>query len=123
MDDARDRTACLGAHGQHVAVAVRRDPVGLEREEIDPIDVTMFAFGGAGPLHAARLAKELTGRGIPAVPVFWLATADHDRVRDYIIAHKLERPTGLGRRALRIGRSIGSRGARGLFRRTFKETS
>jgi len=29
-------------------------------------------------LTAARLAKELTGRGIPAVPVFWLATEDHD---------------------------------------------
>jgi bacillithiol synthase len=29
-------------------------------------------------LTAARLAKELTGRGIPAVSVFWLATEDHD---------------------------------------------
>jgi bacillithiol biosynthesis cysteine-adding enzyme BshC len=29
-------------------------------------------------LTAARLARELTGRGIPAVPVFWLATEDHD---------------------------------------------
>jgi len=29
-------------------------------------------------LSAARLATELTGRGIPAVPVFWLATEDHD---------------------------------------------
>jgi bacillithiol biosynthesis cysteine-adding enzyme BshC len=27
---------------------------------------------------AARLAKELSGRGTPAVPVFWLATEDHD---------------------------------------------
>jgi bacillithiol biosynthesis cysteine-adding enzyme BshC len=27
---------------------------------------------------AARLAKELTDRGTPAVPVFWLATEDHD---------------------------------------------
>ncbi|HVO99372.1 MAG TPA: bacillithiol biosynthesis cysteine-adding enzyme BshC [Bryobacteraceae bacterium] len=27
---------------------------------------------------AARLAKELTERGTPAVPVFWLATEDHD---------------------------------------------
>ncbi len=26
----------------------------------DPRDYTMMAFGGAGPLHAARLAKELT---------------------------------------------------------------
>jgi len=29
-------------------------------------------------LTAARLAKELTARGIPAIPVFWLATEDHD---------------------------------------------
>jgi bacillithiol biosynthesis cysteine-adding enzyme BshC len=29
-------------------------------------------------LTAACLAKELTARGIPAVPVFWLATEDHD---------------------------------------------
>src|SRR5438093_3214195 len=29
-------------------------------------------------LTAARLARELTARGIPAVPIFWLATEDHD---------------------------------------------
>jgi bacillithiol synthase len=29
-------------------------------------------------ITAARLARELTARGIPAVPVFWLATEDHD---------------------------------------------
>jgi bacillithiol biosynthesis cysteine-adding enzyme BshC len=29
-------------------------------------------------LTAARLAADLTARGIPAVPVFWLATEDHD---------------------------------------------
>jgi bacillithiol biosynthesis cysteine-adding enzyme BshC len=29
-------------------------------------------------LTAARLAKELSDRGTPAVPVFWLATEDHD---------------------------------------------
>jgi bacillithiol synthase len=29
-------------------------------------------------LHAARLAAWLTANGIPAVPVFWLATEDHD---------------------------------------------
>jgi bacillithiol biosynthesis cysteine-adding enzyme BshC len=29
-------------------------------------------------LHAARLAEWLTASGIPAVPVFWLATEDHD---------------------------------------------
>lgn len=29
-------------------------------------------------LHAARLAEWLTENGIPAVPVFWIATEDHD---------------------------------------------
>jgi bacillithiol biosynthesis cysteine-adding enzyme BshC len=29
-------------------------------------------------LTAARLASDLSARGIPAVPVFWLATEDHD---------------------------------------------
>jgi bacillithiol biosynthesis cysteine-adding enzyme BshC len=29
-------------------------------------------------ITAARLARELTERGIPAVPIFWLATEDHD---------------------------------------------
>jgi bacillithiol biosynthesis cysteine-adding enzyme BshC len=29
-------------------------------------------------LHAAKLAQWLTSNGIPAVPVFWLATEDHD---------------------------------------------
>ena len=29
-------------------------------------------------LSAAKLAADLTGRGIPTVPVFWLATEDHD---------------------------------------------
>lgn len=29
-------------------------------------------------LTAARLARDLSARGIPAVPVFWLATEDHD---------------------------------------------
>ncbi len=29
-------------------------------------------------ITAARLARDLTARGIPAVPVFWLATEDHD---------------------------------------------
>jgi bacillithiol biosynthesis cysteine-adding enzyme BshC len=29
-------------------------------------------------LHAVKLAEWLTSRGLPAVPVFWLATEDHD---------------------------------------------
>ena len=29
-------------------------------------------------LTAIKIARELDARGIPAVPVFWLATEDHD---------------------------------------------
>jgi bacillithiol biosynthesis cysteine-adding enzyme BshC len=29
-------------------------------------------------LTAVKLARELTARGVPAVPIFWLATEDHD---------------------------------------------
>src|SRR5881628_2613902 len=29
-------------------------------------------------LTAVKLARDLTARGVPAVPVFWLATEDHD---------------------------------------------
>ncbi len=29
-------------------------------------------------LTAVKLAEHLSGQGIPAVPVFWLATEDHD---------------------------------------------
>src|SRR5436305_10911494 len=29
-------------------------------------------------IAAAHVARQLTARGIPAVPVFWLATEDHD---------------------------------------------
>ena len=36
------------------------------------------AYTAYKALHAARLAAWLTEQGIPAVPVFWLATQDHD---------------------------------------------
>ena len=40
-------------------------------------------FSGSGIHHlqgstAVKLARQLTEQGIPAVPVFWLATEDHD---------------------------------------------
>lgn len=47
----------------HMAGAIRA--VSLSRG-YDPRDFTLFAFGGAGPLHAAALAREL---GIPDVLV------------------------------------------------------
>ena len=47
----------------HMAGAIRM--VSLARG-LDPRDFTLFAFGGAGPLHAVALAREL---GIPEVLV------------------------------------------------------
>ncbi|HXF37209.1 MAG TPA: hydantoinase/oxoprolinase family protein, partial [Actinomycetota bacterium] len=51
----------------HVVRALRR--VSVERG-VDPADYTLVAFGGAGPLHAARLLREmrLGGVVVPAHP-------------------------------------------------------
>jgi bacillithiol biosynthesis cysteine-adding enzyme BshC len=48
-------------------------------------------------LTAARLASELTTRGIPAVPIFWLATEDHDfaEVNHTYVFDKEHRPIKL----------------------------
>lgn len=65
--------APLGMNGQHAALAVLRIAnermanairlVSLSRG-YDPRDFALFAFGGAGPLHAVALAREI---GIPKV--------------------------------------------------------
>ena len=47
----------------HMAGAIRMVSLGAR---LDPRDFTLFAFGGAGPLHAVALAREL---GIPEVLV------------------------------------------------------
>ncbi len=61
VDDAAAAVVALG--NIHMAGAIRM--VSLSRGR-DPRDLTLFAFGGAGPLHAAALAAEL---GIPEVLV------------------------------------------------------
>ncbi len=45
----------------HMAGAIRMVPISLG---VNPRDFTLFAFGGAGPLHAGALAREL---GVPRV--------------------------------------------------------
>ena len=55
--------AVLALGNMHMAGAIRM--VSLSRGH-DPRDFTLFAFGGAGPLHAVALAREL---GLPRVLV------------------------------------------------------
>jgi N-methylhydantoinase A len=61
VDEAAAAVIRLG--NTHMAGAIR--VVSLARG-LDPRDFTLFAFGGAGPLHAVALAREL---GIPQVLV------------------------------------------------------
>ena len=56
-------TAIISVATNHLASAIRL--VSIERG-YDPRDFALFAFGGAGPLHATALAKEL---GVPRVLV------------------------------------------------------
>ena len=55
--------AVLRIAGARMGGAVRMVSVSLGH---DPRDFTLFAFGGAGPLHASRIAREI---GIPRVLV------------------------------------------------------
>jgi bacillithiol biosynthesis cysteine-adding enzyme BshC len=60
-------------------------------------------------LSAARLAEELTQRGIPAVPVFWLATEDHDleEVKHVWVFDAKLRPVRLEASADATGQPVG----------------
>jgi N-methylhydantoinase A len=61
LDAVEAAEAVLRIANTHMAGAIRMVSVSLGA---DPRDFTLFAFGGAGPLHAAALAREL---GIPRV--------------------------------------------------------
>jgi N-methylhydantoinase A len=63
LDAIAAATAVIAVATNHLAGAIRM--VSIERGE-DPRDYALFAFGGAGPLHATALAAEL---GIPKVLV------------------------------------------------------
>ena len=63
LDAEGAAAAVLRIANDHMAGALRL--VSLSRGH-DPRDFALFAFGGAGPLHASALAKEL---GIPSVLV------------------------------------------------------
>src|SRR5207248_431290 len=58
VDDRRraDRWLCHRAAG---ADSNDRYPGGRHRRRLDPADCTLVAYGGAGPLHAAMVAREL----------------------------------------------------------------
>jgi N-methylhydantoinase A len=63
LDADAAAAAVIRLGNTHMAGAIRM--VSLARG-LDPRDFTLFAFGGAGPLHAVALAREL---GIPEVLV------------------------------------------------------
>jgi N-methylhydantoinase A len=63
LDATAAASAILAVATNHLASAIRL--VSIERGE-DPRDYALFAFGGAGPLHATALAMEL---GVPQVLV------------------------------------------------------
>src|SRR5262249_52946959 len=63
LDVDQAAAAVIRLGNTHMAGAIRM--VSLARG-LDPRDFTLFAFGGAGPLHAVALAREL---GLPQVLV------------------------------------------------------
>ena len=63
MDEIKTAEAVIKIANTKMAGAIRMVSISLG---VDPRDFTLFAFGGAGPLHASSLAKEL---GIPKVLV------------------------------------------------------
>jgi len=60
-------------------------------------------------LHAARLANWLTANGMPAAPVFWLATEDHDfaEVNHAWVFDAEQRPVKLEMRRSAAGQPVG----------------
>ena len=63
LDGLATADAILDVSANHLASAIRL--VSIERG-YDPRDFALFAFGGGGPLHAVRLAREI---GVPDVLV------------------------------------------------------
>ncbi|MDC3141021.1 hydantoinase/oxoprolinase family protein [Alphaproteobacteria bacterium] len=63
LDEIKTADAVIKIANTKMAGAIRMVSISLG---VDPRDFTLFAFGGAGPLHASSLAKEL---GIPKVLV------------------------------------------------------
>src|SRR5215813_11403877 len=60
-------------------------------------------------LTAVKLARELTARGIPAVPVFWLATEDHDfaEVNHCWVFNQVNQPVKLEMQVAASGQPVG----------------
>ncbi|MEI9971457.1 MAG: bacillithiol biosynthesis BshC [Ignavibacteriota bacterium] len=61
-------------------------------------------------LHAARLAEWLTANDIPAVPIFWIATEDHDfaEVNHAWVFDSLHRPVKLEMRRSASTQPVGT---------------
>jgi N-methylhydantoinase A/oxoprolinase/acetone carboxylase beta subunit len=108
------RVHCRG--GNQLAHAIRL--VSVEKGH-DPRDFALFAFGGAGPLHAVEIAREL---GIPTVlvPRFpgitsglgcVLAPVRHDFVQS------IGQPLSIPRRRAGCQDRVGAEGCRKGWRR------
>jgi bacillithiol synthase len=106
----RDINATLGAGD-----ATRRNLERLENGAVAVVSGQQVGlFGGPAyafykALSAIRIAEELTEAGVPAVPVFWMATEDHDldeiRHATFFKAGKLTRFEQVAERA--PGRPVG----------------
>ncbi|HTX34713.1 MAG TPA: bacillithiol biosynthesis cysteine-adding enzyme BshC [Bryobacteraceae bacterium] len=94
LDDFREAAAAIRftpeQRGALVAALRERNPEGEALRKLAQPDTVAVVTGQqvglfSGPsytlykvLHAIKLAEWLTEQGLPAVPMFWLATEDHD---------------------------------------------
>lgn len=77
-DAVSDRVVRPSGASLHAAAAAVRDTIddemaaallrGLDERNLDPAGVTLLAFGGAGPLHAASIAERAGIRRVLAFP-------------------------------------------------------
>jgi N-methylhydantoinase A len=115
LDDAEAAAGIVRVANAEMAQAVR---VTTVERGIDPRELALVAFGGAGPLHAAGIAEEL-GMGRVTVPraagvLSALGLALSERRRDVVRSVLLTRET-LTREAVAAAvRELGDEGRRDL---------
>ena len=99
ISDTLDWKTTKTAYGAHIignSNMIRAIRAVTTERGRDPRDFTLFAFGGAGPIHAASLAKEMDIKKIVIVPTAGLFSAfgllfseiEHTRVKSF--QHRLD---------------------------------